>query len=156
MDQWAACLRRSLAPTTSRLDPGTQSQNSPRKPESRTGHPSACSLQPPGLPVSNYKTHVARWRARVMSVYPPTTAEPNTELSIPGADAPLQKRSNPCQPLAAPVLSTWGKRAVTCWRLTRCALVTLVPRRLISTPVDNTTNGGVHQLLGREGQGWGG
>lgn len=90
MDQWAACLRRSLAPTTSRLDPGTQSQNSPRTPESRTGHPSACSLQLQDARCS---------LACPGDVRVSTTAEPNTELSIPGADAPLQKRSNPCPAL---------------------------------------------------------
>lgn len=85
MDQWAACLRRSLAPTTSRLDSGTQSQNSPRKPESRTGHPSACSLQPPGLPARCSLACPGDVRVS-------TTAEPNTELSIPGADAPPETK----------------------------------------------------------------
>lgn len=118
----------------------------------RESHRPSFSLQP----VSNYKTHVARWRARVMSVYPLQRNRTQSSRS-PGADAPLQKRSNPCPALGRTSAVNLGQAS--------CSLLAADETCLVgdsgSPPshfdaVDNTTNGGVHQLLGREGQGWGG
>lgn len=125
--------------------------------KARESHRPSFSLQPPTSGPSSLQLQ----DARCSLACPGDVRDPlqrNRTQSSRSLGQTLLSRNEVtlAQPLAAPVLSTWGKRAVPCWRLTRCALVTLVPRRLISTPVDNTTNGGVHQRLGREGQGWGG